>query len=74
MNISDIAKTLEGTLVAGGESDHTVGTVVASDWIRSMGFGAGVGLSSSKRVSDTFDIVSKIPTGTTVMCGFKVAS
>ena len=31
MNISDIVKTLEGTLVAGGESDRTVGTVVAND-------------------------------------------
>ena len=48
------------------------GTSTANDWIRSMGFGAGMGLSNSKRVSDTFDIVSKIPTGTTVMCGFKI--
>lgn len=48
------------------------GTSTANDWIRSMGFGAGMGLSNSKRVSDTFDIVSKIPTGTTVMCGFKL--
>ena len=31
MNISDIVKTLDGTLVAGGESDRTVGTVVAND-------------------------------------------
>ena len=31
MNISDIVKTLEGTLVAGGESDRKVGTVVAND-------------------------------------------
>lgn len=31
MNISDIVKTLEGKLVAGGESDRKVGTVVADD-------------------------------------------
>ena len=31
MNISDIVKTLEGKLVAGGESDRKVGTVVAND-------------------------------------------
>ena len=31
MNINDIVKTLDGTLVAGGESDRTVGTVVAND-------------------------------------------
>ena len=48
------------------------GTSTANDWIRSMGFGAGMGLSNSKRVSDTFDIVSKVPAGTTVMCGFKL--
>ena len=48
------------------------GTSTANDWIRSMGFGAGMGLANSKRVSDTFDIMSKVPTGTTVMCGFKL--
>ena len=31
MKIADIVKTLEGTLVAGGESDRTVGAVVAND-------------------------------------------
>ena len=31
MNINDIVKTLDGTLVAGGDSDRTVGTVVAND-------------------------------------------
>ena len=48
------------------------GTSTANDWIRSMGFGAGMGLANSKRVSDVFDIQSKIPTGTTVMCEFKL--
>ena len=47
------------------------GTSTANDWIRSMGFGAGMGLANSRRVSDTFDIFSKVPSGTTVMCGFK---
>ena len=40
------------------------GTSTANDWIRSMGFGAGMGLANSKRVADTFEITSKIPTGT----------
>ena len=48
------------------------GTSTANDWIRSMGFGAGMGLANSKRVADTFDIKSKVPTGTTVMCEFKL--
>jgi anti-sigma regulatory factor (Ser/Thr protein kinase) len=48
------------------------GTSTANDWIRSMGFGAGMGLANSKRVADNFSIQSKIPTGTTVMCEFKL--
>ncbi|MCQ2389205.1 MAG: CBS domain-containing protein [Kiritimatiellae bacterium] len=48
------------------------GTSTANDWIRSMGFGAGMGLANSKRVSDTFEIVSKVPNGTTVICGFNL--
>lgn len=49
------------------------GTSTANDWIRSMGFGAGMGLANSKRVADNFGIVSKVPTGTTVMCEFKIS-
>lgn len=48
------------------------GTSTANDWIRSMGFGAGMGLANSKRVADNFNIQSKIPTGTTVICEFKL--
>ena len=44
------------------------GTSTANDWIRSMGFGAGMGLANSKRVADNFNINSKIPTGPTVIC------
>lgn len=49
------------------------GTSTANDWIRSMGFGAGMGLANSKRVSDTFEINSKVPSGTTVICTFKLS-
>ena len=48
------------------------GTSTANDWIRSMGFGAGMGLANSKRVADNFDIQSKIPAGTTVICEFRL--
>ena len=48
------------------------GTSTANDWIRSMGFGAGMGLSNSKRVADVFDIRSTVPNGTTVMCEFNL--
>ena len=46
------------------------GTSTANDWIRSMGFGAGMGLSNSKRVSDAFEITSEVGKYTKVVCAF----
>ena len=46
------------------------GTSTANDWIRSLGFGAGMGLPNTKRVSDTFEIRSTPGKGTTVRAGF----
>ena len=48
------------------------GTSTANDWIRSMGFGAGMGLSNCKRVADVFNIKSSVPGGTTVICEFNI--
>jgi len=42
------------------------GTSTASEWIRSLGFGAGMGLANVKRVSDEFEISSKKGTGTII--------
>lgn len=42
------------------------GFSTANDWIRSLGFGAGMGLPNSKRVSDEFSISSEIGSGTNV--------
>jgi CBS domain-containing protein/anti-sigma regulatory factor (Ser/Thr protein kinase) len=42
------------------------GWSTASEWIRSLGFGAGMGLANTKRVSDEFTISSKLGEGTTV--------
>jgi CBS domain-containing protein len=42
------------------------GTSTANEWIRSLGFGAGLGLVNVKRVSDLFEIDSKVGVGTTV--------
>ncbi len=50
------------------------GTSTANDWIRSLGFGAGMGLANSKRVSDRFDIQSIMGEGTTVTCQFNLKS
>ncbi|GHV44135.1 serine/threonine protein kinase [Spirochaetia bacterium] len=42
------------------------GWSTANEWIRSLGFGAGMGLANTKRVSDEFTINSAVGTGTTV--------
>ncbi|MDD2394507.1 MAG: histidine kinase, partial [Sphaerochaeta sp.] len=39
----------------------------ASEWIRSLGFGAGMGLPNVKSVADEFTIESN-RSGTTVVC------
>jgi len=44
----------------------TEGYSTANDWIRSLGFGAGMGLPNIKRVSDEFNIESTPGKGTTV--------
>jgi CBS domain-containing protein len=49
------------------------GTSTANDWIRSLGFGAGMGLSNSKRVADDFEIKSEIGKFTNVRCVFNLA-
>jgi anti-sigma regulatory factor (Ser/Thr protein kinase) len=42
------------------------GWSTANEWIRSLGFGAGMGLANTKRVSDEFQIESELGQGTTV--------
>ena len=42
------------------------GWSTADEWIRSLGFGAGMGLANTKRVSDEFTIESTLGVGTTV--------
>lgn len=48
------------------------GTSTANDWIRSMGFGAGMGLSNSKRVADEFTIQSEVGKFTKVVCVYNI--
>lgn len=43
-----------------------VGFSTANEWIRSLGFGAGMGLPNVKRVSDEFTIKSQVGQGTEV--------
>jgi CBS domain-containing protein/anti-sigma regulatory factor (Ser/Thr protein kinase) len=42
------------------------GWSTADEYVRSLGFGAGMGLANTKRVSDEFSINSTVGTGTTV--------
>lgn len=42
------------------------GFTTANDWIKSLGFGAGMGLPNIRRVADHFEIHSKLGSGTTV--------
>ncbi|MDR2953233.1 MAG: CBS domain-containing protein [Treponema sp.] len=42
------------------------GWSTATDYVRSLGFGAGMGLANTKRVSDDFSIDSSLGQGTTV--------
>jgi len=44
----------------------TEGFSTANDWIRSLGFGAGMGLPNTKRVADEFDLQSAVGKGTHV--------
>ncbi len=48
----------------------TEGFSTANDWIKSMGFGAGMGLPNVKRVSDEFDIASIVKLGTIITARF----
>ena len=43
------------------------GYSTANEWIRSLGFGAGMGLPNVKRVSDEFSITSSLEAGTHVI-------
>ena len=61
---------LEATDVGPGIEDvdkaMMEGWSTANDWIRSLGFGAGMGLPNIKRVSDEFFIQSQVGKGTLV--------
>lgn len=56
----------EGPGIADIEKAMQEGFSTASDKVREMGFGAGMGLSNMKKNSDRLDISSRIHTGTVV--------
>ncbi len=54
------------------EKALTEGFSTATDRVRSLGFGAGMGLPNTRRVSDSFHIESSPQTGTLVRAGFSL--
>lgn len=48
------------------------GYSTASQEIRELGFGAGMGLPNMKRYSDTLEIQSQVGVGTQIKLGFKI--
>lgn len=63
--IEIIAKD-DGPGIADVEAALKEGFSTASEWIRSLGFGAGMGLPNTKRVSDGFHISSELGKGTEI--------
>jgi CBS domain-containing protein len=62
----EIAAEDRGPGIPDIEAAMTEGFSTANEWIRSLGFGAGMGLPNTKRVSDEFFIDSAPGRGTTV--------
>ncbi len=56
----------EGPGIEDLEAALTEGFSTANEWVRSLGFGAGLGLPNAKRSSDEFGINSRVGEGTTV--------
>ncbi|TVR34649.1 MAG: histidine kinase, partial [Spirochaetaceae bacterium] len=55
-----------GPGIADVEQAVEEGYTTATEWVRSLGFGAGMGLPNTKRVADEFTIESS-PSGTRVV-------
>lgn len=53
-------------------SAFTPGFTTAPDWVRELGFGAGMGLTNIKRYADAVDLQSARGTGTRLMMRFDV--
>lgn len=65
-SIIEITAQDEGPGIPDLEKAMQEGYSTANEWIRSLGFGAGMGLPNAKRVADRFTITSKVGKGTTV--------
>ena len=66
-----IVLTDHGPGIADVEKAMQEGWSTAPDYVRQMGFGAGMGLPNMQKCSDEFDIQSKVGVGTTIVMKFK---
>ena len=66
-----IMVTDKGPGIADIEQAKQEGWSTAPDYIRQMGFGAGMGLPNMVKCSDKFDIQSKVGEGTCITMQFK---
>jgi CBS domain-containing protein/anti-sigma regulatory factor (Ser/Thr protein kinase) len=64
--LAEIVARDNGPGIADVEQALVEGFSTAGDWVRSLGFGAGMGLPNARRVADQFDIQSEPGRGTTV--------
>lgn len=62
----------EGPGIEDIELAMSEGWSTAADEVRSLGFGAGMGLPNMKKYSDTFDIRSAVGVGTTITIGVNI--
>ena len=64
----------DGPGIADIEMAFAPGFTTALDWVRELGFGAGMGLTNIKRYSDTVEIDSALGRGTTLRAVFLVGN
>jgi len=69
INVSD-----KGPGIPDVEKALTPGYSTAPDWVRELGFGAGMGLVNIRRCSDIFGIESEVGKGTHLKIGIKTAA
>ena len=72
----DITMVLQdsGPGIADIDKAMQAGYSTAPDRVRALGFGAGMGLPNSKRVSDEFEIESEVGKFTKVTCKFRLGA
>ncbi len=64
----------DGPGIANLERALTAGFSTAPDWIRELGFGAGMGLNNIKRCADDFSIESELGKGTRVCVSIRLST